>query len=158
MHARQPSDPSATSGRTEIDVHIGKRVRARRLVLGLSQDDLAAALGVTQQQVKNYERGTSKVSASRLYALSNILDVSLEWFFKELVPGEGIGESASSPGESGNVPTVKAEQEEAVPQLSEDGRADREALMVLRAFRRITNSEDRKTLMSLLRRLRTDDS
>lgn len=158
MNVRQSSGPPANPGRADIDVHIGKRVRARRLVLGLSQDNLAAALGVTQQQVKNYERGTSKVSASRLYALSNILDVPLEWFFRKLVPREGSGEGPNSPNESGVVPASEAEQEEALPQLPDDGRTDREVLMVFRALRRITSPEDRKTLMSLLKRFRAEDS
>lgn len=158
MHARQTSDSSPNPGRTKIDVHIGKRVRARRLVLGLSQDDLAAVLGVTQQQVKNYERGTSKVSASRLYALSNALDVPLEWFFGELASEREGGERASAPGESNVAPISEAEQEKAVPQLSEDGRTDREALMVFRALRRITNPEDRKVLMDLIKRFTAEDN
>ena len=90
--------------------------------------------------------------------MSNALDVPLEWFFRELVPEGESGESASSPGEGDVVPASDAEQEAAVVELSEDGRNNREALMVFRALRRITNPEDRKALMNLIRRFKAEDS
>ena len=57
-----------------VDVHVGNRVRMRRTLLGLSQSTLADALGLTFQQVQKYEKGTNRVSASRLHQISQVLD------------------------------------------------------------------------------------
>ncbi len=64
-----------------IDIHVGSRVRLRRSVLGLSQENLAEALGLTFQQVQKYERGSNRISASRLYQLAQLLDVTVNFFF-----------------------------------------------------------------------------
>jgi transcriptional regulator with XRE-family HTH domain len=69
---------------TAIDRHIGTRVRARRQMLGLSQQKLAAGLGVTWQQLQKNEKGTNRIGASRLHQLSGLLDVPIRWFFDEM--------------------------------------------------------------------------
>lgn len=69
-----------------IDRHIGSRVRARRIMLGMSQEKLAEALGLTFQQVQKYEKGVNRIGASRLLQMAGILDVSIEFFF-EGAPG-----------------------------------------------------------------------
>lgn len=69
-----------------IDKHIGGRVRARRVMLGLSQEKLADALGLTFQQVQKYEKGVNRIGASRLLHIAGILDVNIEFFF-EGIPG-----------------------------------------------------------------------
>ncbi len=69
-------------GPNPIDIHVGKRLRARRIFLGMSQDDLAKKVGITFQQLQKYERGTNRVSASRLYLLSRVLDVPVDFFFE----------------------------------------------------------------------------
>jgi transcriptional regulator with XRE-family HTH domain len=74
----------------EIDRHIGKRVRARRILLGMSQEKLADALGLTFQQVQKYEKGVNRIGASRLLHMAAILDVNIEFFF-EGVPGLRAG-------------------------------------------------------------------
>tara|TARA_A200000113_G_scaffold196166_2_gene187062 strand:- start:1417 stop:1809 length:393 start_codon:yes stop_codon:yes gene_type:complete len=68
----------------EIDVHVGKRLRLRRSALGFSQEKLAALVNLTFQQIQKYERGTNRVSAGRLYELSNILQVEVQYFFDGL--------------------------------------------------------------------------
>jgi transcriptional regulator with XRE-family HTH domain len=73
-----------------IDKHIGSRVRARRTMLGMSQEKLAAALGLTFQQVQKYEKGVNRIGASRLLHIAGILDVSIEFFFEGL-PGLRAG-------------------------------------------------------------------
>lgn len=73
-----------------IDKHIGSRVRARRITLGMSQEKLAEALGLTFQQVQKYEKGVNRIGASRLLQIAGILDVSIEFFFEGL-PGMGAG-------------------------------------------------------------------
>lgn len=69
-----------------VDRHIGSRVRARRIGLGMSQEKLADALGLTFQQVQKYEKGVNRIGASRLLHMAGILDVSIEFFFEGL-PG-----------------------------------------------------------------------
>ncbi len=68
-------------GISPIDGHVGARVRMRRTLLGLNETKLGEELGLTFQQVQKYENGTNRVSASRLYDLSRVLDVSIEHFF-----------------------------------------------------------------------------
>ena len=68
----------------QIDRHIGSRVRARRIMLGMSQERLADALGLTFQQVQKYEKGVNRIGASRLLQIAGILDVSIEFFFEGL--------------------------------------------------------------------------
>jgi len=67
-----------------IDVHVGNRIRMRRLLLGMNQETLANALGLTFQQVQKYEGGANRVSASRLSAMSEILGVPISYFFGDL--------------------------------------------------------------------------
>ena len=74
-----------------MDVHVGLRVRLRRKQLGLSQERLAEGLGLTFQQVQKYERGTNRISASKLFEISRILEVPIAYFF------EGI-DGATHPG------------------------------------------------------------
>lgn len=67
-----------------VDEHVGSRVRMRRMVLGLSQEKLGDALGVTFQQVQKYERGTNRISASRLFQIASTLRVEPGFFFEGL--------------------------------------------------------------------------
>jgi len=67
-----------------VDVHVGGRIRMRRLLLGMNQETLADALGLTFQQVQKYEGGANRVSASRLSAMAKILDVPISYFFSDL--------------------------------------------------------------------------
>jgi len=68
-----------------IDIHVGKRIRTRRLLLGMNQETLANALGLTFQQVQKYEGGANRVSASRLSAMADILGVPISYFFNDLL-------------------------------------------------------------------------
>jgi transcriptional regulator with XRE-family HTH domain len=68
----------------EIDAHVGSRLRLRRLLLGISQEKLGAALGLTFQQIQKYERGANRVGASRLFDLSRTLDVPVSYFFADM--------------------------------------------------------------------------
>lgn len=73
-----------------IDRHIGGRVRTRRILLGMSQEKLADALGLTFQQIQKYEKGINRIGAGRLLQIAGILDVSIEFFFEGL-PGLRAG-------------------------------------------------------------------
>src|ERR1700683_3458182 len=81
-----------------IDVHVGARLRLRRTLLGMSQEKLGQAIGLTFQQVQKYERGANRIGASRLYDLSRVLDVPVSFFFEEMAPGAagatGLSEAA----------------------------------------------------------------
>jgi transcriptional regulator with XRE-family HTH domain len=84
-----------------IDIHVGSRIRLRRNMLGLSQEKLGEAIGLTFQQVQKYERGANRVGASRLHELSRVLDVPVSFFFDDMdpvrapaIPG-GFAESAA---------------------------------------------------------------
>jgi transcriptional regulator with XRE-family HTH domain len=90
----QSTKPAPKYGRgtgvpNPIDVHVGGRVRMRRLLLGMNQETLANALGLTFQQVQKYEGGANRVSASRLSAMAEILGVPISYFFGDLqIDGE----------------------------------------------------------------------
>ena len=77
---------------TDIDKHVGTRIRIRRNLLGLSTVDLAKAIGVTYQQANKYEVGKNRISAGRLYQIAKALDVPVEFFFEE------IGEDSETGG------------------------------------------------------------
>ncbi len=79
--ARRTRHIVSKHGPHPIDVHVGARVRLRRNLLGMSQTQLGESLGLTFQQIQKYERGVNRVSASRLYQMSHILDVPVSFFF-----------------------------------------------------------------------------
>jgi transcriptional regulator with XRE-family HTH domain len=85
----------------EVDAHVGRRLRQRRIALGISQEQLGADLGLTFQQVQKYEKGQNRISAGRLYKLALILSVPVQYFF-EGVPGNNGAPPAHGglPGES----------------------------------------------------------
>lgn len=72
-----------------IDKHVGARVRLRRTLIGMSQEQLGARLGLTFQQVQKYEKGTNRISASRLWQIGRILLVPVEFFFEGAVGPNG---------------------------------------------------------------------
>ena len=79
---------------TDIDLHLGKRLRRRRRLLGLTQQQLADLIGVTYQQAHKYERGINRVSAGRLFEVAQVLSVPVNYFFDGL---EQESERAISP-------------------------------------------------------------
>lgn len=79
MNKRQP-DP--------VDIHVGGRLRMRRMLVGMSQEKLGESLGLTFQQVQKYEKGTNRIGASRLYKISQILSVPVNFFFESIPVSE----------------------------------------------------------------------
>lgn len=83
-----------------IDRHVGSRVRMRRMLAGISQEKLGEALGLTFQQVQKYEKGSNRISASRLQQIANLLDVPVAFFFDGApggsVPADGFADSGAS--------------------------------------------------------------
>ncbi|MGI9484850.1 MAG: helix-turn-helix domain-containing protein [Geminicoccaceae bacterium] len=131
-----------------IDVHVGKRLRLRRTLLGMSQERLGYLLGLTFQQIQKYERGVNRIGSSRLYELGQILDVPVSFFFDDMVgsrlPGSaqnalpGLAESANSFAR-GSEGTLLLER--------------RETLELIRAYYRITDGQVRKRLFELAKAL-----
>lgn len=72
-----------------VDVHVGGRVRLRRMMLGMSQDKLGEALGLTFQQVQKYEKGVNRIGASRVFEIARILDVPIQYFYDDFDGGAG---------------------------------------------------------------------
>lgn len=75
-----------TARATAADRHVGNRIRERRVMLGLSQQQLAQMIGVTYQQAHKYERGLNRISAGRLFEIAQVLGVPISWFFEGLEP------------------------------------------------------------------------
>ncbi|MDP8916463.1 MAG: helix-turn-helix domain-containing protein, partial [Pseudomonadota bacterium] len=89
--------PASARQPTEVDVHVGEQVRQRRRQLGLSQERLADALGLTFQQVQKYERGANRISASKLWDTASFLGVPIDWFFQGLSEPSAAGVSEPQP-------------------------------------------------------------
>ena len=121
-----------------VDIHVGKRVRLRRTLLGMSQEKLGKAINVTFQQVQKYERGTNRIGSSRLYQLSQVLDIPVSYFFDDL-PIEIT--ARKSPG----LTDVKVASFEGDPLVK------RETLELVRAYYRITDPSVRKRIFELVK-------
>jgi len=123
-----------------IDVHVGSRVRLRRTLLGMSQEKLGEAIGLTFQQVQKYERGANRIGASRLFDLSRVLDVPVSFFFDDM-PEDAAAAPIDDDEEGG--------EERAAPAYEPDPMAKRETLELVRAYYRIGDPSVRKRLFEL---------
>jgi transcriptional regulator with XRE-family HTH domain len=101
------SDERSTNA---VDRKLGQRVRSRRLELGLSQEQLAEVIGVTFQQVQKYEKGLNRIAASRLFALSKALDLSIAGFFEDIGPARAKGVAEEGAGFADAMATPEAAQ------------------------------------------------
>ena len=120
-----------------IDIHVGARVRLRRLMLRMSQDKLGENLGVTFQQVQKYERGSNRVSASRLWSMADVLDVPVQYFFE----GLSMRAEAGGFGENDQTPLVY------------DFINSPDGVQLAAAFSRITDPKVRRQVLQLVRAL-----
>lgn len=130
-----------------IDVHVGSRIRLRRVSLGMSQDRLANALGLTFQQVQKYERGANRVGASRLFDISRILNTPISYFFDDMP--DGLSEIPVSGPRGRNYGF--AEQQEAFNDGVDEQLTSREALELVRAYYRITDPVIRGRMLDLIK-------
>ncbi len=134
-----------------IDVHVGSRIRLRRTLMGMSQERLGEALGLTFQQVQKYERGVNRVGASRLYDLSRVLDVPISFFFDDMPDT-----LAGAPGGSGI--SGFAQTGDGFGGTGEDPLAKRETLELVRAYYRITEPSVRKRVFELIKSMGPGDA
>jgi len=125
-----------------VDVHVGARLRVRRTLLGMSQTMLGEAIGLTFQQMQKYEKGANRISASRLFVLSRVLDVPIAYFFDDMPTAV----AATSPVVGGG----KAKKP---PSYELDPMAKRETLQLVRAYYKITDPEIRKRLFEMTKTL-----
>lgn len=134
-----------------VDVHVGQRLRVRRSLLGMSQEKLAEAIGLTFQQIQKYERGTNRVSAGRLYQFSKILGVPIAYFYEqfgEVFPSQSIasyGFSDQDQEEFGGPTLGSAAESE--PDLMKR----KETLDLVRAYYSIQDPKIRKDVLKLMK-------
>lgn len=131
-------------GPNPIDIHVGTRLRLRRTLLGLSQEKLGEAVGITFQQLQKYERGANRISASRLFNLSQVLGVPVSFFFDDMPPADAPSLDSSA------VDTAPSETDEV------DSMARRETLELVRAYYRIDDSGVRRRTFELVKALGGD--
>ncbi|BDG70859.1 helix-turn-helix domain-containing protein [Roseomonas fluvialis] len=129
-----------------IDVHVGTRVRLRRTLLGMSQEKLGEALGLTFQQIQKYERGVNRIGASRLFDLARVLDVPIGFFFDDMAPELGGNAANRSRGAAFGF----AEGQDG---FEDDTLHRRETLELVRAYYRITDPSVRKRVFDLIKTL-----
>lgn len=139
----------ASPGPNPIDVHVGKRLRERRTLLGMSQQELGRLIGVTFQQLQKNERGTNRLSASRIFECARVLDVPIGYFFEEM-PAD-----VSSYGRK----HMQGVAEGPAPIYGLDPMAKRETIELVRAYYDITDRRLRQQMVGTMRALaRTDDA
>ena len=126
-----------------VDVHVGQRLRLKRSLLGFSQETLGDRIGLTFQQVQKYESGMNRVSASRLYDLSEVLDVPIAYFFEDM----SSSTKAQSPSKLMGLDPQSAEQQEP------NQMARRETLELVRAYYKISVPSVRQRITELVRAL-----
>jgi transcriptional regulator with XRE-family HTH domain len=122
-----------------VDIHVGSRVRLRRNMIGMSQEKLGEQLGITFQQVQKYEKGTNRIGASRLQAISTILDVPVSFFFED-APDVGHG-------------SARGFEESNSTQYVVDFLNSSEGIQLNRAFVKISDPQVRRKVVDLVKAL-----
>lgn len=130
-----------------IDVHVGSRVRLRRMLLGMSQEKLGEHLGLTFQQVQKYEKGVNRIGASRLFDLARVLGVPVQFFYDE-VPDAQTDSSAAITG------FAEPPSETYVIEFL----SSREGMELNKAFARIGDPRLRRAVVDMVRALASDDT
>jgi transcriptional regulator with XRE-family HTH domain len=125
-----------------IDKYVGSRVRMRRMMLGMSQEKLGGALGLTFQQVQKYEKGANRIGASRLQQISLILQVPVAFFFEGAPPPPG------KPAAMGDAPS---------PAYVTDFLATTDGLTLTKAFMRLKNAKLRRRIVELVEEMAGED-
>jgi transcriptional regulator with XRE-family HTH domain len=130
-----------------VDIHVGQRIRLRRTLLGMSQEKLGEALGLTFQQVQKYERGANRVGSSRLFQLARVLDVPVSYFFEEM-SADTTARAKQGPAEA-----AAGLAEDGADSYQPDPMTKRETLELVRAYYRITDPKLRRRLFDMTKAL-----
>lgn len=131
-------------GPDPVDVHVGKRLRLRRTLLGLSQEQLGGAVCVTFQQIQKYERGSNRISASRLYDIARVLGVEVAFFF------EDIGQDVTAHRPTQNLPEQAGLSESPLPAYEQDPLSRNETMELVRLYWKLPSGEMRRNILELL--------
>ena len=147
IYKKRGRKPMIDGQLNSVDCHVGARLRMRRMLLGLNQEKLGEAIGLSFQQVQKYERGSNRIGASRLYELSKIMGVPVSYFFEGIIMGKELGESVPTNDQFEDVKNYDGK--------NYDGRSaiKRELLELARAFDRIEDDRLRKRILELTRSL-----
>lgn len=129
-----------------IDVHVGNRVRLRRTLLGMSQEKLAALLGLTFQQVQKYERGMNRVGASRLWDISKVLEAPINFFYEDM----DNGVAKQSPRMFSSLEGEPLALHEESVEYSTDPMQKQETIELVKAYYKIPNRKAAKHLFNLI--------
>ncbi len=121
-----------------IDLHVGRRVRMRRMLIGMSQTELAEQLGLTFQQIQKYEKGMNRIGASRIFEIAQVLNVSPAYFFEGL-EGETMGQDADV-----------ATEEDLVSLEALQAIATRQGIELNRAFLKLRHPKIRRLIIDLV--------
>jgi transcriptional regulator with XRE-family HTH domain len=130
-----------------VDMHVGKRVRLRRTLLGMSQEQLGTELNITFQQVQKYERGANRISASRLWDIGQILDVPINYFFDDMTENT-MQSSPRRISRGGDIVDLTDEQ-------IKDPMARRETLELVRTYYSIEKPLVRKRISEMVKSIAT---
>ena len=125
-----------------VDMHVGKRVRLRRTLLGMSQEQLGVSLNITFQQVQKYERGANRISASRLWDIAQIVDVPISYFFDDM--SDDVMKSSPRRISRGSEHAVDDE-------AGRDPMARRETLELVRTYYSIEKPKVRKRIAEMVK-------
>lgn len=136
----ESSDDKGSRRANSIDVHVGSRVRLRRMVLGMSQEKLGEQLGLTFQQVQKYEKGVNRIGAGRLFDLSHVLGVPVQFFYEDAPYASDTASHGGFSERSGESDVV-------------DFLSTREGLELNKAFMRISDQRTRRAIIELARAL-----
>ncbi len=136
------SDDHSARRPNPVDIHVGGRVRLRRMILGMSQEKLGESLGLTFQQVQKYEKGVNRIGASRLYDLSKVLGVPVQFFY------EDVQDTNNGPA-SAQVGFAERPAESYVV----DFLSSRDGLELNKAFLKVTDPKVRKSIVDLVKTL-----
>jgi transcriptional regulator with XRE-family HTH domain len=133
-----------------VDVHVGKQLRLRRIIMGLSQEALAKAVGITFQQVQKYERGVNRMSASRLWDFAKVLSVPVSFFY------EGYEGASTGTFAEPEINGVAGMAEEAAESFGYEQVVNRETLELMRSYHKIKSPQLKRQFASLLRAMADD--
>ena len=131
-----------------VDIHVGSRVRLRRMMTGMSQDKLGEALGLTFQQVQKYEKGVNRIGASRLFEISKILTVPIQFFYDDAEMDSHVGFAEENLAIPDQAPGTTDQSREFMELLSSP-----EGVQLCKAFSGIKDIAVRRRVLDLVKTL-----
>lgn len=129
---------------SNLDISIGSKIRSRRHILGMSQSDLASKVGITFQQIQKYEKGQNKIMASRLFEMSKIMDIDINYFFEDCI---------NKLSETPDVTALQEEQASFVYENDSNEDLSKDAIKLVKIYNKIENKDIKHKLISFLKSL-----